>query len=91
MRATNQISDSSVPSPFPLPLQALLSAAMAGGRVSIFEGANIKPGVYKIQNLSTETYLDIHLHSMELCCRPPNDLGVGRGLVCPPCVPFVII
>ena len=49
----------------------------------VFEGGRLQPGVYKIQNIYTETYLDIHLHSMELCCRPANDLGVGRGLVRP--------
>ena len=48
---------------------------------SIFERGKVKPGIYKIQNLQTEGYLDIHLHSMEMCCRPANDLGVGRGLV----------
>jgi len=46
----------------------------------IFEGGILQPGVYKIQNIYTETYLDIHLHSMELCCRPANNLGAGRGL-----------
>ena len=50
-------------------------------RAPIFENGILKSGVYKIQNIYTETYLDIHLHSMEVCCRPANDLGVGRGLV----------
>lgn len=47
---------------------------------TIFEGENLKSGVYKIQNLHTENYLDIHLHSMEVCCRPANNLADGRGL-----------
>jgi len=47
---------------------------------SIFERGRVRSGIYKIQNLQTEGYLDIHLHSMEMCCRPANDLGVGRGL-----------
>ena len=51
------------------------------GFSSLFEQGRLKPGVYKIQNIYTETYLDISLHSMELCCRPGKDLGVGRGLV----------
>ena len=54
---------------------------------TIFQDGKLKPGIYKIQNLYTENYLDIHLHSMELCCRPAKDLGNGRGLVralCPP-------
>ena len=50
---------------------------------TIFEGERLKSGVYKIQNLYTEGFLDIHLHSMEACCRPANDLADGRGLVSP--------
>jgi hypothetical protein len=50
---------------------------------SIFENGMVKPGVYKIQNLYAETYLDIHEHSRELCCRPVSDLDSGKGLVCP--------
>jgi hypothetical protein len=59
---------------------------MAPGPSSIFQDGILKPGVYKIQNLYAETYLDVHLHSMELCCRPAKDLESGRGLVrlCPP-------
>ena len=56
---------------------------------SVFEGGKLKPGVYKIQNIYTEAYLDIHLHSMEMCCRPANDLGAGRGLVRPYLQPMV--
>ena len=52
-------------------------------RAPIFENGILKSGVYKIQNLFSEGYLDIHLHSMEVCCRPVNDLAVGRGLVRP--------
>ena len=52
-------------------------------RAPIFENGILKSGVYKIQNLFTESYLDIHLHSMEVCCSPANDLGVGGGLVRP--------
>jgi len=40
-----------------------------------------KPGIYKIQNLFSETYLDIHRHSKQVCCRPFRDLEDGRGLV----------
>ena len=47
----------------------------------IFENGKLKPGIYKIQNLYTETYLDIHQHSKEVCCRPARDLEDGRGLV----------
>jgi len=48
---------------------------------SIFKDGKIKPGIYKVQNIYTETYLDIHRHSKELCCRPTKDLEDGRGLV----------
>ena len=48
---------------------------------SIFKDGKLKPGIYKIQNLFAETYLDIHPHSKELCCRPAKDLEDGRGLV----------
>ena len=55
----------------------------------IFEDGKLKPGIYKIQNLRSETYLDVHHHSKEVCCRPARDLEDGRGLV-RPYLPFVI-
>ena len=48
---------------------------------SIFEDGKLKPGTYKIQNLYVETYLDIHQHSKQACCRPARDLEDRRGLV----------
>jgi len=48
-------------------------------RLSIFEDGELKPGIYKIQNIYTDTFLDIHVHSREACCRPLKDLGEGRG------------
>ena len=48
---------------------------------SIFEGGKLKPGIYKIKNIYTETFVDIEVHSREICCRPAKDLGEGRGLV----------
>ena len=48
---------------------------------SIFKDGKMKPGIYKIQNINTETYLDIEVHKREVCCRPAKDLGEGRGLV----------
>jgi len=48
---------------------------------SILKDGELKPGIYKIQNIYTETFLDIHVHSREVCCRPAKDLGEGRGLV----------
>lgn len=32
-------------------------------------------------NIYTETYLDVHLHSMKLSCRPKKDLEGKKGLV----------
>ena len=48
---------------------------------SIFEDGKLKPGIYKIQNLYSRTYLDIHEHSRQMCCRPAQDLEEGNGLV----------
>ena len=48
---------------------------------SIFKDGQLKPGIYKIQNIQSETYLDIEVHSREMCCRPAKDLGEGRGLI----------
>ena len=40
------------------------------------------PGIYKILNIYTGTYLDIEVHSRDVCCRPAKDLGEpGKGLV----------
>ena len=49
---------------------------------SIFKDGKLKPGIYKIQNVQTENYVDIEVITRELCCRPAKDLGEGRGLVC---------
>ena len=48
---------------------------------SIFKDGKLKPGIYKIQNIQSDTYLDIEVHLRELCCRPAKDLGEGRGFV----------
>ena len=58
-----------------------MAAPIAGGTFPIFEDGRLKPGSYKIQNLYTQTYMDIHEHSRELCCRSATALGEGRGLV----------
>ena len=47
----------------------------------IFEDGKLKPGIYKIQNIFAENYVDIELHSREMCCRPAKNLAEGRGLV----------
>ena len=51
--------------------------------LSIFEDGRLRPGIYKIQNLYSQTFLDIHEHSRELCCRPATALADGRGHVRP--------
>ena len=48
---------------------------------SILSGGKLKPGIYKIQNLSAQTYMDVHEHLREVCCRPATALGEGRGVV----------
>jgi hypothetical protein len=49
--------------------------------VSILNDGRIKPGIYKIQNIFSQTYLEIWEHSKELCCRPAAALEDGKGLV----------
>ena len=49
---------------------------------SIFENGKLKPGIYKIQNIKSEAYLDIEVATREVCCRPAQNLGEGRGFVC---------
>ncbi|KAF9642076.1 hypothetical protein BDM02DRAFT_2708108 [Thelephora ganbajun] len=46
----------------------------------IFKDGKPKPGIYEIQNIYTETYLDIEVHSRGVHCRPAKDLREGRGL-----------
>ena len=55
---------------------------------SIFEDGKLKPGIYKIQNLYSQTYLDIHEHSKATCGRPVENLEEGRGLVRQLCGPW---
>ena len=51
---------------------------------SIFENGKLKSGIYKIQNLHNDAYVDIHEHSERgLYCRSAQDLREGRGLVRP--------
>ena len=50
---------------------------------SIFQDGKLKPGIYKIRNVSTGTYADIEEYSRSMCCRPAQDLEEGDGLVRP--------
>ena len=58
---------------------------------SILKDGKLKPGVYKIQNIVGQTYVDIREHAKELCCRPATVLE-GKGLVgsCPHLTPIVL-
>ena len=60
---------------------------------SLFRDGKLKTGIYKIQNIRSDTYLDIHQHSNEVCCRPARELDEGRGLVRPylPCAQFTYL
>jgi len=49
---------------------------------SILEKGKLKSGIYRIQNVQLETFIDIEVHTREVCCRAFKSLGAGRGLVC---------
>jgi len=48
---------------------------------SILENGKLKPGVYKIQNLAGQTYVEMQESTKELCGRPATALSTGEGLV----------
>ena len=60
-----------------------MATTSASDPLSIFRGGKLKPGIYKIQNLYRQTYMDIHEHSREVCCQSATALEEGRGLVRP--------
>lgn len=49
--------------------------------MSIFADGKLKPGTYKVQNLCSETYLEVLESSKELCCRPATVLSANDALV----------
>lgn len=51
--------------------------------LSVFQDGKLKPGVYKIQNVVTQTFVGIEEHSRRMCSRPFQDLKEGNGLVSP--------
>ena len=63
------------------PCPAGMTFTPSSDPLSIFKDGKLKPGVYKIQNIASETYLDVDISSRGLCCRPAKDLDEGRGLV----------
>ena len=48
---------------------------------SIFQDGKIKPGVYKIMNVVSGTFVDIKDDASELCGRSSSTLGDSRGQV----------
>ena len=50
--------------------------------VPIFESGKLMPGVYRIQNIVGQTYVDTLEHTKELCCQP-STLLEGKGLASP--------
>ena len=60
--------------------------------ISIFQDGKLKPGIYKIQNIVGQTYVDTREHTRELCGRPAAALE-GKGLVgfCPRLAHIVMI
>jgi len=52
-----------------------------GDSTSIFKDGKLKSGIYEIQNIYTDTYLDVEVHTREVCCRPATNLKEGRGRV----------
>ena len=49
--------------------------------VSIFKDAKLRPGIYKIQNIVSKTYVEIREYPKELCCRPSGTSLEGKGRV----------
>ena len=62
-----------------VPIMTLTSAS--DNTLSIFKDGKLKPGIYKIQNVHTETHVDVDAYTREVRCYPASDLGEGRGLV----------
>ena len=58
-----------------------MTSSSASDSFSILKDGKLKPGIYKIQSVRTDTYLDAEVYKREVCCRPAKDLGEGRGLV----------
>ena len=63
-------------------LALTMTFTSASNSSSAFQDGKLKPGIYKIQNLFHDAYLDIHEHpAREMHLRPAQDLREGRGLV----------
>ena len=49
--------------------------------MSMFVNGKLKPGVYRVQNLTGHTFLEILEDSKEVCCRPAAVLSPQDALV----------
>ena len=74
------------------PFPDTMTLTSANESDSVFRDGKLKPGIYKIQNIVSQTYVDIREQTRELCGRPAAALG-GRGLVrsCPHLAHIVVI
>jgi hypothetical protein len=70
---------SCTPRPFS-PCSNTVTPAPTNNSMSIFEDGRLRPGIYKIMNIVSQTYVDIREHTKELCGRPATLLE-GKGLV----------
>ena len=50
-----------------------------GNSLSTLEDGKLKPRIYRVQNVQTETYVDIEIHLRKVCCRRTKTLGEGGG------------
>ena len=52
--------------------------------ISLLRDGKLKPGVYKIQNVASQNFVDVQDNQKDLCCRPINALGdMGQVTWCP--------
>ena len=58
-----------------------MTSTSTSGYTFIFKDGKLKPGIYKIQNVVSETYVDVLEHTGELCCRPVTVLEGNELLV----------
>ena len=58
-----------------------MTLASTSDTPSIFKDGKPRPGIYKIKNFCYGYYLDFNQLSKEVCCRTPDELEDGRGLV----------
>jgi hypothetical protein len=66
-----------------IPLFATMPDNLTRSSPSIFENGKIRPGVYKIRNIVSRTFVDTKDHVRELCGRPPTALERGGAQVIP--------